>query len=156
MAIKQSFWATGQRMVPVGDCAGDEVAQLFEYQLPAAGLSIGDIIELAVLPAFNTATDAILVSDDLDSNGAPTIAFDVGIMSGSVGDAVSARTCGAELFSGSVVGKAGGVERASLASAFTIAPTDNHRSIGVKLTAAAATQVAGAKLRLLLKYAANS
>jgi len=156
MALKQSFWATGQRMVPVGDCAGDEVAQLFEYALPAGALSVGDIIELAVLPAFNTVTDAILICDDLDSNGAPTIAFDVGIMNSYVGDKDSVRTCGAELFPAATLGQAGGVARAQVASAFTIAATDNHRSIGVKITTAAATQVAGAKLRLLLKYAANS
>ena len=99
-------------------------------------------------------SDALLVSDDLDSGAAPAIAFDVGIMSGDVGDNVSARTCGNELFSASNIGQAGGVARATQVSAFTIAPIDNHRSIGVKVTAAAQTQTAGAKLRLLLTYRA--
>jgi hypothetical protein len=155
MALLQSFWATGQRMTPVGDCAGDEVAQLFEFALPATPLVIGDIIELGILPAFNRPTDAILVCDDLDSGGAPAIAFDVGLMSGEVGDKDSVRTCGNELFAASNVGQAGGVARATLASAFTITSTDNHRAIGVKITAAPQTQVANAKLRLMLKYAAG-
>lgn len=152
MTILQSLWATSQRNTPYGDCAGDEVCELFEYALPAAALNIGDIIELGVLPAFHAPSDAILVCDDLDSNGTAALVFDVGLMSGDVGDAVSARTCGNELFAASTTGQAGGVARATLASAFTIASTDNHRSIGVKITTAAATQVAGAKLRLMLKY----
>jgi hypothetical protein len=153
MTIYQSLWATSQRNTPYGDCAGDEVCELFEFALTSTALATGDIIELAVLPATHAPSDAILISDDLDTNGAPTIAFDVGIMSGDVGDAVSARTCGNELFSASTLGQAGGVARTTLATAFTIAGTDGHRSIGVKITTAAATQAAaGAKIRLMLKY----
>ncbi|AFN39121.1 virion structural protein [Burkholderia phage BcepMigl] len=152
MTILQSLWATGQRMTPTADCYGDEVAQLFEFSLPATALAANDIIELAILPANHAPSDAILVADDLDSGGAPAIVFDVGVMSGDVGDKVSARTCGNELFSASNVGQAGGTARATLASAFTIAPSDKDRSIGVKITTAAQAQVANAKLRLLLKY----
>ncbi|MBU9386635.1 hypothetical protein [Burkholderia multivorans] len=154
MTILQSSWATGQRTTPVGDCAADVVAQLFEFALPAAALAADDIIELGVLPANNSPTDATLIVDKLDSGGTATIAFDVGVMSGQVGDKVSARTCGAELFGGSNVGQAGGTVRASLASAFTLAPSDVDRSIGVRIKAAAAAQVAGAKVRLLLTYRA--
>jgi len=154
MAILQSLWATGQRMTPIGDCAGDNVSQVFEFALPATALQVGDIIELGPLLADNTVRDAIIISDDLDSGGAPAILFDVGVMSGEVGDALSARTCGNELFAASNIGQAGGVVRASAPSAFTIAPNSNHRSIGAKVTAAAQTQVANAKLRLLLTYAA--
>lgn len=154
MALYQSKWATRQRITPNSGCAGAEVAQLFEYTLSAAeALAANDIIELAVLPAGNVVTDAILVCDDLDTSGSATLAFDVGLMSGEVGD-TGARTCGAELFAASTLGQAGGVARATLASAFTIAPSDKDRSIGVKVKAAPATQANGAKLRLLLKYAA--
>lgn len=153
MALLQSFWATGQRMTPVGACAGDEVAQLFEYALPAA-LAAGDIIELAMLPAFNSPTDAVLVCDELDTGA--VLAFDVGIMSGEVGDKDSVRTCGAELFSAQASGDGTAVARATAVTAFTIASTDNHRSIGVKITTAPGAIVKGAKLRLLLKYAPRS
>ncbi|CAB3972334.1 MULTISPECIES: hypothetical protein [Burkholderia] len=156
MTILQSLWATQQRTTPYGDCAGDQVCERFEYALPAAGLQVGDIIELGVLPADHSVSDAVLVADKLDTGGAPALAFDVGIMSGDVGDKVSARTCGAELFSASNVGQAGGVARTTLASAFTIAPVGNHRSIGVKITAAAQTQAAGFKLRLMLTYRPTS
>jgi hypothetical protein len=153
MTIYQSLWATGQRNTPYGDCAGDEVCELFTFSLTATALAVGDIIELGILPATHSVSDAILVCDDLDSNGAPTIAFDVGLMSGDVGDNVSARTCGNELFAASTIGQAGGVARTTLASAFEIAGTDGDRSVGVKITTAAATQgAAGQQLRLMLKY----
>lgn len=154
MALIQSGWATRQRNTVTADCAGEEVAQLFEIALPAAALVANDIIELGVLPAYNSISDAILVCDDLDTGGTPALAFDVGIMSGEVGDKDSVRTCGAEIFAASNVGQAGGVARTTLASAFTIAATDKDRSIGVKITTAAATQAVGAKLRLMLKYRA--
>jgi hypothetical protein len=154
MALIQSGWATRQRNTVSADCAGEEVAQLFEIALPAAALVANDIIELGVLPAYNSISDAILVCDDLDTGGSPALAFDVGIMSGEVGDKDSVRTCGAEIFAASNVGQAGGVARTTLASAFTIAATDKDRSVGVKITTAAATQAVGAKLRLMLKYRA--
>lgn len=153
MALYQSKWATRQRNTPNSGCAGAEVAQLFEYTLSAPALAASDIIELAVLPAGNVVTDAILVCDDLDTNATPTLSLSVGVMSGEVGD-TGARTCGAELFSASTIGRTGGVERSSLASAFTLTPSDKDRSIGVLIVGAPATQANGAKLRLLMKYAA--
>jgi hypothetical protein len=146
MSLLQSLWATGQRNTPYGDCAGDEVVQVFEFTMPATAPAANDIIELAVLPATHTVTDAILVSEALD-----TLAVDIGIMSGEVGDKDSPRTCGAELFAAQAVD--GTVVRTELVSAFTIPPTDNHRSIGAKVTTAPGAAVAGKKLRLLLKYA---
>jgi len=157
--LYQSAWAKSQRTTPTSGCGADELAQLFEYTLTATALGVGDIIELGVLPANNAPCDAILVCDDLDTNGTPTIVMDVGIMNGDVGalldSAGSFRTCGAELFSASVAAKTGVTERASLLAAFTIAPSDKDRSIGVKITTAAATQAAaGQKVRLMLKYRA--
>ena len=152
MAILQSLFASGQLMAPVAGCAAVEVVQHASFALPATPLQVGDIIELGILPGGNVPTDAIAVSDDLDSG--TSLTFDIGIMSGEVGDATSPRTCGSELFAASAIGQTGGVARATAASAFTIAPTSNHRSVGVKVTAAPQTQVAGAKLRLILKYAA--
>lgn len=156
MALYQSGWATRQQNTVSGDCAGEEIAQLFEFTLTSTALEADDIIELGILPAYNSVSDAILVSDDLDTNASPTLVFDVGVMSGEVGDKGSVRTCGAELFSAATVGQAGGVARTTLATAFTIAAVEKDRSIGVKITTAAATQAAaGKKLRLILKYRAT-
>lgn len=150
MALFQSEWATRQQNTATAECAGEEVAQLFEFAMPATALAVGDIIELGILPAYNSTSDAILICDAVGAS----FAFDVGIMSGEVGDKTSVRTSGAELFAAAPTGAAGGVLRTTLPSAFTIQSEERDRSIGVKVTAAATAQAAGAKVRLMLKYRA--
>ena len=157
MALIQSFWATNQRNTPAGDCRADEVVQIFEYALSSTVLNVGDIIELGVLPANHSPCDAILLCDDLDSNGTPTIKLDVGLMSGVVGAKLnpdnSARTCGAEMFSADTSAQSGAVSRMSLQTGFLINAADTDRSIGVKINTAAATQgAAGQKIRLMVCY----
>lgn len=140
----------GKQAWAVPDCAGDVVVNDFTFDLAKFGsptLAVGDLIDLGILGAFSTVSDAILIADDLDT-GTPAIAFDVGIMSGTPGVDDNTRTVGAELFSGSTLAQAGGVARPTLATAFQIAKTDNHRSIGLKVTAAAATQTTTGKITL--------
>lgn len=159
MALIQSLWATRQRNTPNAGCAAAVVAQLFEYTLTAAALAANDIIELGVLPANNEVCDMVLVPDDLDTNGAPTMSLDVGLMSGEVGALLnadnSARTVGAEFFAADTGVRTGAISRPTLKTAFTTAAADKDRSIGVKIVAAAATQAAaGTKLRLMVFYRA--
>jgi hypothetical protein len=151
MAFYQSLWATSQRNTPSSGCAGVEVVEAFEFEIPTTALAVGDIIELAILPANNTIRDAILACDVIDTGVA---AFDIGIMSGDVGDKDNPRTSGTELFAAQVVNTATAVVRAQNVSAFTIEASPTDRSIGVKITTAPGTQVPGKMLRLLLKYAA--
>lgn len=151
MTQLQSKWAKREITTPLGCEAGAVVSELFEYNLTAA-LAAGDIIELAVLPTYATVVDAILITDDLDT-GTAAITLDVGIMSGEVGVLDAARTCGAEIFSASTVGQAGGVARPTLATAFRIAPTEGHRSIGVKCVTAPGTGATSGKIQLRLFYA---
>lgn len=153
MAIYALKWSddAGRGNVIVPDCAGDivrnrYVIDLSETPLKGVTLQAGDIIDLGPLPANYRVMDVILDSDDLDSNGSPTLAFDVGIMSGKVGDTVSSRTCGAEFFSTSDLAQAGGVARMSLKTGFRVEPTGADRSIGLKVTTAAATQATSGKL----------
>lgn len=145
MAIRASQFITGQLSTIVGDCAGDVVVNDYFYDLPTAQNVTGDIIDLGVLPAYHTISDVVLVPDDLDS--ATAIVLDVGIMSGTPGDTVTARTCGAEIFSGSTAAQTGAVARPTLPAAFKILPTEADRSIGVKIATQAGTAVAG-RIRL--------
>lgn len=122
MAIVQSLWGKGQKVAPLSGMAGVTQVEKFSIALTTdAGAS--DIIELGVLPAGATVVDAILVSDELG-----TITLSAGLMSGTVGSTDAGRTCGTELFSAAADAS---VVRASLATAFRIAPTDADRSIGV-------------------------
>lgn len=142
MGLTQTPVSKRQEVAPYPDCAGDVVAKRFTFSFDSAP-SLNDIIEIGVLPATTRVIDMILDSDDLDSNGSPTMTFDVGLMSGDFGDNDASRTCGAEFFSGSNVPQAGGVVRPTLKTAFRTSPVQYDRSIGLKVAAAAATFQAG-------------
>lgn len=152
MTIYATKWSAdaGRGNVIVPDCAGDMVRNRYVLdlsdELKGVTLAVGDIVDLGPLPANYTVMDVILDADDLDTGGSPAMAFDVGIMSGKVGDTVSSRTCGAEFFSASTLAQAGGVARTTLATAFRVAPTGADRSIGLKVTTAAATQATTGKI----------
>ena len=149
MTIHVSKVSDGQLSVIVPDCAGEVVRNFYEFDTAGVTLAQGDIIDIGVLPANATVADAVIVTDDLDTNGTPTLVVDVGVMSGTVGTKV-VRTCGAELFSGSTAGQAGGVERMSLKTGFRIEKVGYDRSIGVKITTAQAFAAATGKLAIAL------
>ena len=113
-----------------------------------AGVAAGDVIEMGVLPAGYVPVDAILASEDLDSNGAPLITLDLGLISGTAGLVDNTRTGGNEAFAASAVGQAGGLARPTKAAFALTAPTTADRGIGVTVAAASATLVVGAMLRL--------
>lgn len=142
MAIKQSDAAFGKAAAPAPHFAGEAVTKRYAIQVSAAP-SVGDIFELAPIPANCRVADMVLDTSDLDTNGAPAMVLDVGIMSGAWSDTDQARTCGAEFFSASNLAQSGGVARPSIASAYRTGFTDTDRSIGVKVTTAAATFAAG-------------
>lgn len=149
MTIRASKFASGTLPTVTADCAGDAIVQDYFFDLTAAQNILNDIIDLGVLPAYHTVGDAILIVDDLDTNGTPLVALDVGIMSGTPGDTLSARTCGNELFAADTTARTGGTSRMSKSAGFTIIATEADRSIGVKIQAAAATAAAG-RIRLRL------
>ena len=142
----QSNWAKGYEVAPLPLYAGHVVAQRFTYAVNTTLNQLGtinNIIEIAPIPPGCRVVDMILDADDLDANGAPALTLSVGVMSGAWGVDDDARTCGAEFFSASTVGQAGGVVRPTLQSAFEVAEDDDWRSIGIKAAAAAATNAAG-------------
>ena len=147
MAIRLSKFAECVLGYVTGSCAGDVIVQDYFYDLPTAQNVTGDIIDLGTLPANHTISDVILICDDLDAGGSPAIALDVGIMSGTPGDNLIARTCGAEIFSGATTAQAGGVAYPTLKTAFNILPVEYDRSIGVKIATKSATPAAG-RIRL--------
>jgi len=138
----QSDHAKGIQPTPYPGFAGQAVTHRYSIAVPAdAGLN--DILELACIPSGCRVAEIVLDADKLDSNGAPTLTLDVGIMSGAFGDADAGRTCGAEFFAAATTGQAGGVARPTLASAYRTAGAATSRAIGVKIKAAAATGAAG-------------
>lgn len=140
MALFQSPWATGQKQAPTSREAGGVVCERYSFTV-SANVAENDIIELGILPALHTVVDAVLIVDE-----AGTATYDVGIMSGVVGDPSASRTCGNELFASAA--DAAAVRMSKLAG-FRIAPTTSDRSIGVKVLGAGIT-AASQKIDLLL------
>lgn len=150
MALVQNDHAKGVKQTPVPAEYGVAVTARFSYDLDT-DLSVGDIIEMGALPANATVVDMVLDSDDLDSNGTPTLALDVGLMSGAYQDADDARTCGNEFYAADTTAQAGGITRMSKQAGFRVAKTQADRGIGVKIETAAATFQAGT-VTLLVTY----
>jgi hypothetical protein len=142
MAILKSKYSSGIIGVPYPDCSGVVVGFRFSHQL-AANPQIGDILELGLIPVGCRVIDITFDSDDLDTNAAPTVAFDVGIMSGTVGSDDNARTCGQEFAAALNIGQAGGVVRMSKLTGFRTGVQANEVGIGLKWTARSATFAAG-------------
>lgn len=129
MAIVQSPWGALRRQAPVSGEAATVKTERFTYTVPVGvTLLANDIIELAVLPAYHTVVDAIVVIDE-----AGTATYDVGLMSGIPGDTDQARTAGNELFAGAADAS---TTRMSKTAGFRIVPTQGDRSIGVKVLGA--------------------
>ena len=156
MAVYVLKWADrgGNGSVAYPDCAGDVVQNRYEADLAATPLkgvtlAVGDIIDFGLIPAFSTVTDLLIDSDDLDSNGSPTLAYDVGVLTGTPGD-TTGRTCGTEFFAATTASQAAGVTRLAKGTGFRIAPVGYDRSIGIKITTAAATQATSGLLALAL------
>lgn len=130
MALVQSAWALGQKQAPVSREAGGVVCERYTFTV-TSNLAAGDIIELGILPAYHTVVDAVLVVDE-----AGTATYDVGIMSGVVGDPSSSRTCGNEFFAGAADAT---TTRITKAAGLRLASSDSDRSVGVKVVGAGIT-----------------
>lgn len=149
-----NFVKGGQPFV-TGDCAGDVVVNDYYIDLTAAQLVTGNMFDLGILPAGHVISNAILISDDIDTNATPAVTLDVGILSGTPGDATSDRTMDDVIFAASTVGQSGTAASASAKSAFIIKPTNDHRSIGLKVKQQPATAAAGrVRLRAFMHPAA--
>lgn len=154
MALILSQFAQHVQNTANGDAAGDVVANDFYVDLKTTDLLANNTIDLGVLPAGHTVTDAILIPDDMDTG--TTITLDVGVMSGFVGQNDAARTVGTELFAATTAAQTGTPTRVSAKTAFIIPASPLNRSIGVKIVAAPTGATAG-RLRLrLLSHAVKS
>lgn len=149
-------WADvgGNGNIITPDCAGCEVQNVYELDLAAApllgvALPANTIIDLGLIPANTTVTDVTLVGDDLDSGTA--LAYDIGVITGTPGDAVGSRTCGQEFFVASTLSQAGGVSRMSAKTGFRVAPVGYDRSIGLKITTAATGLATTGKLAVIVE-----
>lgn len=164
MALTQSDYAKGIRQVPVA--AGSELVSVRAEVTLAAG-AINDIVEMIPIPEDHILVDCILDSDDIDSNGAPTVTLSVAYLNNAKTDidvTANVNGDGAAFIVASTIGQAGGMARPSTKSLWRALPraavpsgttptNAQLRSLGVKFVAACATFAAG-KLGLTAVYRA--
>jgi hypothetical protein len=90
---------------------GTEDVTLVGDYVVEAGLVINDVVEMVILPAGYVPSDAAAYLEDTDSNGAPTITLDLGIITGVAGPWTT-RAPAATRASSRMTAKTGGVARA--------------------------------------------
>ena len=109
------------------------------YALSAA-LVLNDVIQMFKVPAGATIHEAILASDDTDTNGTPTIKYDVG-------DATTAN----RFISASIIGQTGGVARMDQSGGVGFKYTADT-IIQVKVNTAPATGASSGNITLTVSY----
>lgn len=159
MALWQSKQVAAKLPLTESDGAGDPVEYYGEFIVPA-GLANGDVIELCGVPAYHVPVNIVLLTDQVDSNGSPTMTVDWGYISGSYGDAVPvvARTCDQTFGAGltAPVRAAGFTPPAATNTGLGRAvATTAARGVGIKVAAAIATLVAGARIRMRIAYVSD-
>lgn len=120
------------------------------FVFPVAAPVIGDLLLITKIPMDTKVVDWILISDDLDSNAAPTAAWSLGEANAALLD-LSANVYKA----GIIIGQTAGLVRTTDAVSFLAVPTNVERTIALKWTAAALTYVPSKTGMLILKLAAQ-
>lgn len=127
----------GGRVPSISPAGIEVVAQRGTIALVAADLDANDAGAVLILPAGCVPVAFIYDSDDLDTNGAPTIAASIGVMN-AAGDDLSTV-----LVTGITASQTGTAVHVTSKETVRLAATNVDRRIGVKFTAAAATKAPG-------------
>ena len=109
-----------------------------------AALAVNDTIQMFKLPAGAVIHEVILASDDVDTNGTPTIKFDVG-------DATTAN----RFISATTVGQTGGVARMDQAPGVGFKYAADT-VIQVKVNTAPATGASSGNITLTVSYSMDA
>lgn len=147
MATFKSNMAQGKRPVPsLNDTLGVKIP--YEIILPTAALAANDILVLGPLEANVRPLDVDLITDKLDSNGAPAIVLSVGILNADLTDIDAAAT--STWIAGSTAGQNGGITRATTPNALLSLRRSTTRQLGVKVVTAPATYAGAGKQLVVL------
>lgn len=144
MALKQSAWALGNQVSVRPQTAGCDHTQRFTFEA-AAGLAIGDIVEIGELPSYCVITHAQVFTEGTFTGATA----DVGLMSGEYGLNDAARTSGNQLFAAADLTA---FTRLAKPECLLLAPTELPRGIGIKIAGAAVAAAAGKRIHLVLSY----
>lgn len=160
MASFRTLCQQGIRPLSLPDAAQVEtVAVDINWPDAGAGIAVNDVIQLCDIPPSVEVVFWKLVSDDIDSNASPTVAFTLGVLNAgktAIGAAASDNWSGN---GGITVGQAGGAVAANTVGANganAFAGGRSARSLGLVATAATATAALAGKRATLLLDLRNS
>lgn len=125
MATYSSQQVTDRMPIPSHGFGSSVYCQRFKITTTAA-LTTSDVLQFGYLPKYARVVDAWLKASDLDTNGTPTLAI-------NVGDAADAD----RLFAASTVGQAGTAAKMSVATGFGYRYDDETLITGAPSTNAA-------------------
>ena len=137
------------RPVTTSTCAGMVVKQSAVAAIPNTHAA-DDIIQLGVLPKGHVLVDCYLATDELDTHGTDTLAYDLGVLN-SAADGLVAST---KIISAGKMEVAKIARMNSVEGITNIAASDADRTIAAKITTVAATKAAG-NVAIVLQYAAQ-
>lgn len=149
MAFTNSNDQLTGRKPAVFPAGAEVVASRGAIDLVAADLDANDVGSVVILPAGCVPVGVVYDSDDLDSNGTPTIVASVGFINAGETD-----LDGAAWATGITASQTGATANLALTTAaMRMAATQVDRKVGIKFTAASATKAAG-QVGLTLLYRA--
>lgn len=154
-------YITGRKPVPT-ECEVGMIAVRFAQSVAAGEMTLNALDNIGILPAGCVPVGVIVDSDDLDSNGTPTLAWAFGVSNAAVGsngtqgttptDISTAPADGGAAWATSVTtSQAGGQAQFYSKAISRVTPVGHDRYIVAKSTTAAATGAAG-ELGLTLLY----
>ena len=144
MAFTNSKDYIGGRKPMLYPAGSENVTVRFPLALATADLALNVVGQIGVLPAGCVPVAIYLDSDKLDSNGSPAVAMSIGVLNSGATDLSTATDDGGAVWaSGVTVSQAGGMANPLSAALARVNATQSDRKIGIKVTTAAATAVAG-------------
>jgi len=152
MTFRQAKQVAAFKFIPTA-LDGSEIARYVGEFVVPAGLAATDIIEMGGLPAGHIPTSVKIAWPSIDSGS--TITCDVGILSGTFGDAkqtAGARTMGNEFNAADTTARAGGVSVIAKYAGLALAVAEVDRGIGIKIVGAIGTLVTGGVIRMIAEY----
>jgi hypothetical protein len=146
-----TFTAAKLGLSPITASQAGQIVHDYGTVEVTTALAADDIVKLCNLPAEHELVDFMLLADDLDTYGTPTITISVGVLNADGDDLVASTN----VLTNSTVAQAGGVARANLLAGLTLASSASDRIIAAKITTVGATPAAGT-LRGHIQYCRKS
>lgn len=153
-ANASSDYLTGRKPTVQGT-DNTTVAERFSINVTTADLANGVVGAIGILPAGHVPVAIEVDAAQLDSNGTPTLAYSIGLLNaGQTAIDTSASSGGAAWATGQTIGRTAGGSASGVIASRPLKLTPQaqvDRLLGIALTGAAATAVAGS-IAITLHY----